>query len=94
MSVRELVTNILREAVGDDWWESCVSTTIRTQCKNRQEDEAKHKFHTQRGEAPISYTDLKQLGNIIVRSGCTLRTSCRPPSGRPPSSTPSSVHET
>lgn len=64
-SVRELVTNVLREGVGDDWWESCVSSTIRTQCKNRQEDEAKHRFHTQRGEAPISYTDLKQLGNVI-----------------------------
>ena len=64
MSVREMVTNILREAVGDDWWEACVSSNIRSQCKNRQEDEAKHKFHTQRGEAPISYTDLKQLGNI------------------------------
>ena len=65
MSVRAMVTTILREAVGDDWWEATVSTTIRTQCKTRQEDEAKHKFHTQRGEAPISYTDLKQLGNII-----------------------------
>lgn len=64
-SVRELVTNILREGVGDDWWENCVSSNIRNQCKTRQEDEAKHKFHTQRGEAPISYTDLKQLGNII-----------------------------
>ena len=64
-SVRQLVTNVLREAVGDDWWEKAVSSSIQTQCKNRQDDEAKHRFHTQRGEAPISYTDLKQLGNII-----------------------------
>src|SRR4051812_27014070 len=31
-SVREMVTNILREAIGDEWWESCVSSNIRSQC--------------------------------------------------------------
>lgn len=34
-------------------------------CKTRQDDEAKHRFHTQRGDAPINYTDLGQLGSII-----------------------------
>jgi hypothetical protein len=64
-SARELVTTVLREAVGDDWWENAVSSTIRTRCKARQDDEAKHRFHTQRGDAPINYTDLAQLGNIV-----------------------------
>lgn len=64
-SARELVTTVLREAVGDEWWETAVSAQIKKSCKTRQEDEAKHRFHTQRGDAPINYTDLGQLGNII-----------------------------
>jgi Swt1-like HEPN len=64
-SARELVTTVLREAVGDDWWEKAVSGTIQRNCRTRQEDEEKHRFHTQRGDAPINYTDLKNLANII-----------------------------
>ena len=64
-SARELVSTVLREAVGDDWWEQSVSAAVRTKCKTRQAEEAKHRFHTQRGDAPITYTDLGQLANII-----------------------------
>jgi len=64
-SARQLVMTVLREAVGDDWWERAVSASIQKSCKNRQEEEAKHRFHTQRGDAPITYTDLKNLANII-----------------------------
>jgi len=64
-SARELVTTVLREAIGDDWWEKSVSSGIQKSCRTRQEDEEKHRFHTQRGDAPINYTDLKNLANII-----------------------------
>jgi HEPN superfamily Swt1-like protein len=64
-AARELVTTVLREAIGDDWWEKAVSSPIQKNCRNRQEDEAKHRFHTQRGDAPINYTDLKNLANVI-----------------------------
>jgi len=64
-SARELVATVLREAVGDDWWETSVSSAIQKSCKTRQDEEAKHRFHTQRGDAPITYTDLKNLANII-----------------------------
>lgn len=64
-SARELVTTVLREGVGENWWETAVSGTIQKSCKTRQEDEEKHRFHTQRGDAPINYTDLKNLANII-----------------------------
>lgn len=64
-SARQLVATVLREAVGDDWWEKAVSAPIQKSCKSRQEEEAKHRFHTQRGDAPITYTDLKNLANII-----------------------------
>jgi len=64
-AARELVTTVLREAVGDAWWETAVSSEIQKKCKARQEDEEKHRFHTQRGDAPINYTDLKNLANIV-----------------------------
>lgn len=64
-SVRQLVTSVLLEAVGDDWWESAVSAPIKKSCKGRQDEEEKHRFHTQRGDSPITYTDFKNLSNII-----------------------------
>lgn len=64
-SVRQLVTSVLREAVGDDWWEEAVSAPIKKTCKTRQEEEEKHRFHTQRGDSPITYTDFRNLSNIV-----------------------------
>jgi hypothetical protein len=64
-SVRQLVTSVLLEAVGENWWEDSVSAPIRKSCKTRQEEEERHRFHTQRGDSPITYTDLKNLANII-----------------------------
>jgi hypothetical protein len=64
-SVRQLVTSVLRESVGDDWWEKAVSASIQKSCKGRQDEEEKHRFHTQRGDSPITYTDFKNLSNII-----------------------------
>lgn len=64
-SVRQLVTAVLREAVGDDWWETAVSSAIQKSCRTRQEEEERHRFHTQRGDSPINYTDFKNLANII-----------------------------
>ena len=64
-SARELVTKVLLEAAGDEWWEATVSEKIRSSCKTRQEAEEKNRFHTQRGDAPITYTELKHLVAII-----------------------------
>jgi hypothetical protein len=64
-SARDLITRVLLEAFGETWWEKCVSGPIQKSCRTRQEDEEKHRFHTQRGGAPINYTELKHLVNII-----------------------------
>jgi hypothetical protein len=64
-AARELVTNVLREEAGDDWWDQRVSEKIRTAATNRNAEEAKNRYHTQRGDAPITYTDLKALANIV-----------------------------
>lgn len=63
-SARDLVASTMLEAKGENWW-SGVKTDIRNRAETRMENEAKHKFHAQRGDAPLNYTDLKDLLNII-----------------------------
>jgi Arc/MetJ family transcription regulator len=64
-TVRDLVQRVLRGAEGADWWEQTVSTSVRSKAKKRLEDEAKHRFHTQRGDDPISFIDFSDLLNIM-----------------------------
>ncbi|HWX87193.1 MAG TPA: Swt1 family HEPN domain-containing protein [Solirubrobacteraceae bacterium] len=63
-AARGLVAGTMLEAKGENWW-SGVKTEIRNRAETRMENEAKHKFHAQRGDAPLNYTDLKDLLNII-----------------------------
>lgn len=63
-SARELVSSTMIEAQGESWWEA-VKTEIRNRAETRQVNEEKHKFHAQRGESPLNYTELKDLLNII-----------------------------
>ncbi len=64
-SARELVTRVLLEAAGETRRDDCVSSPVRTHCKKRQEEEEKNRYHKQRGDAPITYTELKHLVNIM-----------------------------
>lgn len=63
-AARDLVASTMLEAKGEEWW-SGVKADIRNRAETRMENEAKHKFHAQRGDAPLNYTDLKDLLNII-----------------------------
>lgn len=63
-SARDLVSSTMIEAKGDAWW-SEVKTDIRNRAETRQANEEKHKFHAQRGDSPVNYTELKDLLNII-----------------------------
>jgi Swt1-like HEPN len=63
--VRDLVRRSLLEEKGANWWEECVSANVRNRATKRQEDEARHRFHTQRGDDPISFIDFGDLLNII-----------------------------
>jgi hypothetical protein len=62
---RDLVTRVLLEAHGEEWWQTCVSEKVRKRAETRREDEQKHRFHKQRGEAPINYTEFGDLANLI-----------------------------
>jgi hypothetical protein len=63
--VRDLVQRVLVDDAGADWWEQKVSSAVRTKAKKRQEEEAQHRFHTQRGDDPISFIDFGDLLNIM-----------------------------
>lgn len=64
-SARKLVSSTMLEAKGESWWEDCISERVRKRAEGRRTDEEKHRFHTQRGDAPINYTELPDLLNII-----------------------------
>lgn len=64
-SARTLVSSTMLEGKGETWWEDCVSTSVRKKAENRRDDDEKNRFHSQRGDAPINYSDLSDLLNII-----------------------------
>ena len=63
-SVRKLISTRLLEELGESWW-STVSEKIRGRAEARQTEESRNRYHAQRGDALINYTDLKDLSNII-----------------------------
>jgi Rad3-related DNA helicase len=64
-SARNLISNILLEQVGEDWWQTCVSEKIRKRAESRMEEEKKVRWHTQRGDDPINFTSLPDLISVI-----------------------------
>jgi len=64
-SVRTLISNVLLEQVGENWWESSVSEKIRERARQKREEEEKVRWHVQRGEDPINYTQMPDLISIL-----------------------------
>lgn len=64
-SVRDLITKVLSEEVGANWWETSVSEKIRTRAQAKQGEEDKVRWHVQRGADPINYTLMGDLVNIL-----------------------------
>ena len=64
-SARRLVSGILLEQVGENWWEQSVSQSIRKRAESRRTEEEKIKWHGQRGDSLLNYTELGDLANII-----------------------------
>lgn len=64
-SARTLVSSTMLEGKGEKWWEDCVSARIQKKAKDRREEDEKNRFHSQRGDNPINYSDLSDLLNII-----------------------------
>ena len=64
-SVRDLISSVLMEQVGENWWESCVSEKIRTKAEQKIQDENRIRWHVQRGANPINYTLMTDLVSIL-----------------------------
>lgn len=68
-SVRRFVVNILIENHGEDWWTKSVSDKIRKKAESRkEEEEEKIKWHSQRGESLINYTEFGDLASIMAQN--------------------------
>ena len=64
-TIREFVVKILIENKGENWWGDCVSEKIRNKAETRKEQEDKVRWHTQRGDSLINYTEFGDLASIM-----------------------------
>jgi Swt1-like HEPN len=64
-SVRKFISTVLLDKAGASWWDTTVSGTIKKKVESRQKEEEKVRWHMHRGAAPIIYTDMGDLANII-----------------------------
>ena len=62
--VRDLVSGVMLENEGENWWAK-VPKGIRESSKKRMEEEKQVRWHTQRGINPINYTTLGNLAAIM-----------------------------
>jgi hypothetical protein len=69
-SMREVVNTVMAEKYGTDWWETELTTgkakTAKTNADGRRIGENNRRWHQRRGARPIDYTDLGELGDIIL----------------------------
>lgn len=66
--VRDFIAKTLSEENGEDWWEKCVSDSIRKKAESRRKEEEKIKWHQQRGDRLLNYTEMGDLNNIILQN--------------------------
>lgn len=64
-SARDVISNVLKARVGDDWWDGVVPQKVRDKATQRKTDEAKDPWHGKRGSALIDYLDLTDLPSIV-----------------------------
>lgn len=67
-SVRRLISTVLLEKVGPGWWDKCVSEKIREKAQSRRDEESKIKWHADRGDAPLNYTEFGDLAAIMSQN--------------------------
>ncbi len=67
-SVRDFISKKLLEVIGENWWEAAIDDGIRKKAEGRMEEEKKIKWHTQRGDSPINYTEMGHLTHTIRKN--------------------------
>jgi Swt1-like HEPN len=67
-SIRQLISNILAESAGVNWWETnCVPTHVKDEVKRRRKDELDSGV-TPRSDDPIDFTTFGELEVIITNN--------------------------
>jgi hypothetical protein len=66
--VRDLVSSILLEKKGANWWDTFVSNDVKKRAENRQKQEEKIRWHQARGLGPIYYVEINDLVSIIQKN--------------------------
>lgn len=66
--VRKFVQKVLIEEYGENWWNECVPDKTRKMAEMRRDEEAKIKWHTQRGDTMVNYIDFGDLATIIQQN--------------------------
>ncbi len=64
-SIRDFISKKLLEEKGENWWETQISEKIKRKAEQKKDDEARHRYHTQRGANLIDYTEFGDLVSII-----------------------------
>jgi len=69
-SMRELIMRVMSSKYGGDWWETALTTgrarTVKNNADARRNGENHRRWHQRRGAHPIDYTDLNDLGSLIL----------------------------
>jgi hypothetical protein len=68
-SMREVVKRVMAAKHGADWWDTQLTSAklsgVRNTAASRMKKESKQRWHQRRGEHPIYYIGLDELGDII-----------------------------
>ncbi len=66
--IRDFIAKTLSEENGENWWETSVSENIRKRAESRRKEEEKIKWHQQRGDRLLNYTEMGDLNSIILQN--------------------------
>jgi hypothetical protein len=68
-SFRQLIFKNLERKYGKGWWDrSNISGDIRKKVASRLKQEDENRWHSKRGAHPVFYTDLNDVGAIIINN--------------------------
>ena len=66
-SIRQFICLVMEREAGPDWWENEVPTELKTDVKDKKQNEKVNSWHQRRGSHPIDYLDMKDLPRIISK---------------------------
>ena len=72
-SVRAFIEERLLEKVGADWWNTAISSQVRSEAERRKKDEEQIRWHGSRGSSPLAYVQLEDLALIVQKNHAVFK---------------------